>query len=251
MADLQIDPRFIQTVETTAAYKAAQAVAQRMSPAVVQDVQRLLQLGNFVSGVFGLGGDFSKKKMPLMGGMSPADARHYMQQIRDARPARKNLFYIRVTDPNPPDIGYKFPKGTSAAAMFDLFAIEVTYSQWTIQGEKVAIGSVAMDKPITSESIDLTITAMDDEAGTLKRWFEGKCAQLAHPDGTFGLPSEYWVDIEVVHAVASPDVAVNKPPYKVLYRMRPVSVSHDLSHRDQAIEERQFTFTQFDTFQQP
>ncbi len=264
MANFNINPAALESLKTSAAYRAGLAVSQRMSPGMVQDVQRLLKLGSFAGGilgtgtgiqaldtVLGIGPNNFEKPTELLGGLKPSDALEIMRQIRLARPARKNLWYIRVLDPNPPEIDYKFSNGTSPTAMFGLFAIEVSYGQWNIQGEKIPIGSAAMDRPITSEAVEMQITTMDDEAGTLKRWFDGKCNQLANGDGTFGLPSEYCVTIEVAHAVPSPDVPVNKMPYKVNYLMRPVSVTRDLSRRDQAIEEFQLTFTQFDTFQQP
>jgi hypothetical protein len=57
-----------------------------------------------------------------------------------------------------------------------------------------------MDKLTGIEPTELSITTMDDSRGSLKRWFDAKVEQAAHSDGTFGLPSEYWVDIECYHA---------------------------------------------------
>lgn len=261
MALPRINPRFAETVQKTAGYRAAQAVAQRMTPQVVRDVQRIMQATNFIGGVFdvstgidvldnlaGLSRSAEDRPTPLLGGLTPKAAMEQMRQLREARLARKNLWYVRVTDPNPPEEDYFRREGVLATPMFDLFALDVSYGPSTLTGEKVAIGSAVLDKLTGSEAVEMTVTTMDDDRGTLKRWFEAKANQAARPDGTFGLPGEYCVNIEVVHAVPSPDVPVDRTPYKSHLRMRPQSIQYDLSRRDQAMQELQMAFSQFDTF---
>lgn len=261
MALPRLNPGFIETAKTTAGHRAAQAVAQRMTPQVVRDVQRIMQAANFIGGALdvstgidaldnlaGLARSPEDRPTPLLGGLTPKAALEQMRQLREARLARKNLWYIRVTDPNPPVNNYFRAGDAFAPPMFDLFALDVAYGPSTLTGEKVAIGSAVLDKLTGSEAVEMTVTTMDDERGTLKRWFEAKANQAARPDGTFGLPGEYCVNIEVVHAIASPDVPNSQRAYRSHLRMRPGSIQYDLSRRDQAIQELQMAFSQFDTF---
>lgn len=240
---MQLNQNAITTLGKTAGYKVALAVAQRMSPKGIKAVQRLIQLESFLDGLFGTPPD--EVPQALFGGLTLKDVRESMEQLRDARLARKNIWFVSITDPNPPPMGYDV---ASVGNLINLFATGVSYGPSTITGEKVAIGSAMMDKITGTEAVEIQITTMDDEAGTLKRWFDGKCAQIAHSDGTFGLPSEFCVEIEVVHAVASPDAPMIGVPYSYKGMMRPVSVTHELDRREQAMFEMQMTFTQFDTF---
>jgi hypothetical protein len=134
-----------------------------------------------------------------------------------------------------------------AVSAFDLLAMDVNYSV-SLQGDHQQIGSGFIDKPTGISPTELSITTMDDQAGTIKRWFDGKQAQVAHIDGTMGLPAEYLVTIEVVHAVASEQVANSLRAYSYTKRYRANSRSIDLSRRDQGLAEVQLNFTQFDNF---
>lgn len=262
MALPSINPKFLDGLQQTAGSRIAKSVLQRVSPRVVQDVQRLVQLSDLATSVFG-GGTVNKGMLdslmgqilprsgtpiPLLGGLTSEEAIDIMRQMRNAKLTRKNLFYIRIEDLTPPAISYDFLNGAIACASFDLFAIDVSYSPNTLTGEKVSIGSGFMDKLTGSEATDIQVTTMDDERGTLKRWFEGKFNQAAHPDGTFGLPRDYCINIEVVHAVPSPDVKNSELAYRSYTTMRPVSIQHELSRRDQAMQELQMSFSQFDSF---
>ena len=133
----------------------------------------------------------------------------------------------------PTDVGY----------LMHLFATEVSYASVTLTGDKVALGGGTMDLLHGREAVELTITTMDDEVGTLKRWFRGKQLQAAHRDGTVGLPDDYCVRITIQHghAKASTDA------YAARWRMRPVSISHSLSRSDADVERLQMTFTQYDS----
>ena len=131
--------------------------------------------------------------------------------------------------------------------LFNLFATSVSYAPNTMTGERVHFGAASMDKLVGTEPVELQITTMDDEAGTLKRWFDAKFGQAAHTDGTFGLPNEYCVNITIYHAVPQADPAA----YKLHVRMRPQSVQHELSRSDQAMQEVSMTFMQHDTFLKP
>jgi hypothetical protein len=240
--DFNINPRIGEQLARTAGAMIARKVAQQFSPTTIRKIQQLLQFGDFIDGLFGLSSPFEDFKQPLMGGMSLAEAKDIYQQLNDAQLSRKNLFFIRVTDFNPPPISYL--DGTNPSAMFNLFATDASYGLNSLTGERVQIGSASMDKLTGAEQIDLSINTMDDSRGSIKRWFEGKLGQAAHTDGTFGLPSDYWVDFEIYHAVPT----ANEGAYKFNKRMRPVSLQLDQSRRDQAMQEVQLVFQQFDTF---
>lgn len=318
MALLNINPGAIgQQLATTAAGKAAQAVAQSMSPKLVQDVQRVLKVGNIVGQTLGLKtgigvldnifnlGDVSNTATPLLGGLTFKQAKAMHDQLKAARVQKKNLFFIRVTDPNPPaDVYQPRPSsggaggktieglisskigaaigtvkaglasasntingavnsaasslglgglisttsiGAIALSTFDLLALDVSYGA-ALQSDNVQIGSGFMDRPTGSVPTEMSITTMDDEAGTLKRWFNGKLDQVARPDGTFGLPWEYLVTIEVVHAIPSSDVPGYDLAYSKTLRLRPQTIQGDLSRREQAVAEFQLQLVQFDSF---
>lgn len=310
MALLNINPSsIVSTVATTAAGRAAQAVAQRMSPKFVRDVQRVLSVTGAVGGllgvntgidaldgILGLRGDATNRPTPMLGGLSLAQAKAIYEQSKALRAARKNLFFLRITDENPP-IGNYNPAspnasplslsrigaaagelvqgivgpvgsiassisnslgislggmaGTSIASVavdcFDMLAVDVSYGTELV-ADHVQIGSSFIDRPTGRNPTDLTITTMDDEAGTLKRWVNGKINQVARPDGTFGLPAEYLCGVEIVHAIPSDQVAGYEAAYSKALRLRVQSINVDLSRRDQALAEYTIVFSQFDHF---
>lgn len=288
MPDLQINPRFLETLPRSAGARISQQIAQQFGPRSVLDIQRILQASDFLQGALGVGG-IDGLPQPLLGGITLAEARDTYKQLSEARLSRKNLFYIQVTDLDPPDLGISArnasapqgntlaeslaiarsavtgglggliagalggsspaakPNAPDVAHLFNLFATNVSYAGATMTGERVHFGAVSIDRLVGTEQIDLQITTMDDEVGTLKRWFDAKFAQAAHSDGTFGLPGEYCVEIAVYHAVPKAD----NRAYKFYALMRPQSIQHDLTRGEQAMQEIQMTFQQFDTFYTP
>lgn len=324
MAGFNFNPTALAgTLATTAAGKAAQSVAQSMSPGFVQDVQRVLKVGNmlgqatgfstgigFIDNIFSLG-DARETGTPLLGGLSLRQAEAIHNRMRSARLALKNLFFIRITEQRPPGGAYAsvgggalpgvsglvgsvigraasevkgavgaiagttaanlasnfvgsagaaaasklgLPSGAGspaigavAMASFDMLAVEVSYGP-SLQSDHVQIGGTFMDRPLGRNPTELSITTMDDEAGTLKRWFASKLNQVANPDGTFGLPADYLVNIEIVHAVASAEVPTAGLAYSHTMRMRPTSIQIDHSRRDQGVAELPMIFNQFDAF---
>lgn len=323
MALLNINPTAIgETLATTAIGRAAQAVGQSMSPKMVQDVQRVLgvarTIGQFtgiktgISAIDGLLGLSNSRESasPLLGGLSLRQAQQIAQQQHAARVARKNLFFIRITDENPPQGVYADPVianalgtsrigaavnevvagisgaaasiggakvgaalGTMAGAAansiagrlgisltdqansigriainsFDMLAMDVSYSDG-VTADQQMIGGTFIDKVTGAGPIEFQITTMDDEAGSIKRWFEGKLMQIRHRDGTMGLPAEYVFTVEIVHAVASPDVPNEHLAYRKIARVRANTAQFDLSRRDQALSEIQLTFAEFDPY---
>lgn len=328
MALFNLNPSAIGSqIAATAAGKAAQAIAQSMSPKLVQDVQRVLKIGNVVGNtlgiktgigvldnLFSLNGGSTDTPTPLLGGLTLTQAKAIYEQVKSARVSKKNLFFLRITDPNPPigvystrdpnseaqEAGGLFSSvigaavggitssiagtvgaiagsaagsyagklassaiggvlggtggsaspngvGTIAVASFDMLAMDVSYGA-SIVSDHVQIGSGFIDRVTGRSPSEMSITTMDDEAGSIKRWYNGKIEQIAHHDGTFGLPAEYLVDIQVVHAIPSELVPGYKFAYSKTVRLRPQSIQLELSRRDQAVEELQLQFSQFDSF---
>ncbi|MGW8422780.1 hypothetical protein [Comamonas sp. HJ-2] len=315
MALLKINPTAIgDMLGRTAGAKIAASIAQAASPKFVRDVQRVLDTSRLIGDLLGTNMPINGIPLELLGGLSLQQAKAIHSQMMEMRVARKSLFFIRITDENPP-IGEYQPKSSIvddslgglvkngisrigaaagsavngiagavndiagkqasmaakgllggvvgglglstgstgesisqiAVSAFDLLAMDVNYSV-SLQGDHQQIGSGFIDKPTGISPAELSITTMDDQAGTIKRWFDGKQAQVAHIDGTMGLPAEYLVTIEVVHAVASEQVANSLRAYSYTKRYRANSRSIDLSRRDQGLAEVQLNFTQFDNF---
>jgi hypothetical protein len=229
------------TALQTAGAKAAVAVASRLSPAEVKLASQIVHAGQQLDNVFGP--HFENTPNPLLGGMTPLQAMQRMREIHLARPALKANFYVRITDLHP-------PQGLNAEGVLQLLAVDVSYNPATLTGDRIAIGGAVLDRLTGSEAVELRITTMDDEIGTLKSWFDAKCAQAVAQDGTFGLPRDYCVLIEVVHGLPDPEIvaASGSEPYSAHVWMRPVTVEHELSRREQALAELSMTFTQFDSF---
>lgn len=308
MAFLTPDPTVIgQTLAKTAAAKAALAVSQAMSPKLVSDVQRVLSTGSVAGQLLGLRTgigavddllgltDVRDTATTLLGGLTLRQAQAIYDQSRSASVARKNLFFIRITDANPPAGAYQAAPpaqgglagliqsrvgpaigavvgGISSAARtvagalgapglvgspnsiaaiaascFDLLALDVSYGS-SIQGDHIQVGAAFIDKATGTTPTEMQITTLDDERGTIKSWFDAKQNQVARGDGSFGLPAEYLVRIEVVHAIPSDQVPNENLAYRSVMRMRPQAIQLELSRRDQALAEIQLTFSEFDPF---
>lgn len=146
-------------------------------------------------------------------------------------------------------LGLPVGDGIAGAARdtLDLLCLDVQYSK-NLSGDSVTLGGTFFDAPAGATATELTLVTLDDEAGTIKRWFEGKRQQVAAMDGTMGLPAEYAVGIEIVHAIPGPDVKGVRAAYRQYFNMRAVSISSELSRRDQQWEELPMTFTQIDPF---
>jgi hypothetical protein len=238
------NPNVMEMVKTTAVGRLATIAAQKASPGLIKAAERIMSAKALFDQFFGE--QFGDVPMALMGYLTPRQLKALQDKISEAGPARKNLFFVRVTDGNPPLEG----QGPLVSGLFDLMCTSVSYSATTITGEKVPLGSVVMDRVSGTEAVEMQLTTMDDEAGTLKAWFDAKAAQICAPDGTFGLPVDYMVGIEIVQGVSSNMVSSDlvKNAYKIKFLMRPANIQHELSRQDVGIQELQMTFTQVDSW---
>lgn len=173
----------------------------------------------------------------LLGGITMADAISVFDEHVRTDFAKKNLWCIRV-------------RNLQGGAPLDinLFAIDVAYPLFSVQGDPVHVGSGSFDVVTNSERREMRITTLDDSSGSVKRWFEERHAAMCHPDGTFGLPVEYVFKVDVLHAYISEQVDGAIDGWVDSYVMRPGSLETDLSRREDAMQEVQMTFVQWDTF---
>lgn len=245
------------TIVRTAGAKAALMAAQRASPTLISAASRIFQAADLVQAIFGT--PFEERPNELMGWLTPRQVSEIQALVRQAGPVRKNLFCIRIADPNPPPMEMEgVAASTGVPGLFDLLAMDVSYGPSTITGDKAPIGSAVMDKVTGTEATEIQITTIDDEAGTLKRWFSAKCGQVVNRDGTFNPQGKYAFEMEIVHGIpfdhgTTPSLPSEKVAraYSDVFRVRPVSIQYEMSRRDQALQELQMTFTQVDTWNQP
>lgn len=230
--------------------------AQRASPTLISAASRIFRAADLLKTIFN---PFEERPNELMGWLTPRQVAEIQKKVKEAGPVRKSLFCIRIADDNPPPMKVDgIAAGVGVANMFDLLALDVTYSPITLTGDKVPIGSAVMDKVTGIEAVEIQVTTIDDETGTLKRWFELKCAQAVNGDGTFNPQGKYAFEMEIVHGLPRahgtiPDLPADKveKAYSNRYRIRAASIQCEMSRRDQALQELQMTFTQVDTWNQP
>ncbi len=190
---------------------------------------------------------FMNTPSPVFGGITPQEAKSIYSKIAGAKHARKNLFLLEIVDVKKAEGG----SGDGISELdidgtFNLFATEVSYSPWTITGEKRKVGGVSTDTVNASEPMEMRITTLDDENGTLKKWFAGKCQQAVHSDGTVGVPADYLVKVSLLHSFIASKLGKNG--YRDVVYMRPANIDMDLSRRESAMQEITMTFMQFDNF---
>ncbi|MFZ3017137.1 MAG: hypothetical protein WA056_01620 [Gallionella sp.] len=183
--------------------------------------------------------------VPLFGGITPKEAKHIYETMRGQRLAKKNLWLIEVSS--------GLNGGKLNTSLFNLFATEVEYAPFTISGEKRRIGSASVDSVQSGEPIEMRLTTLDDQAGTLKMWFEKHAAAVVKENGTVGVPAEYAITIKVVHSFVG--LQSGSSEYEGKYRsiglFRPANMELSLSRREDGLQEVQMAFAQLDTFMRP
>jgi hypothetical protein len=201
---------------------------------------RLLDSGllrEFLPGMDGVAAQarFFGTPTPLMGGISPAEAKGIYEEMRGQKLCRKNLWLIEVDSPLLGDF----------SGRFNLFATELEYSPHTITGEKRKIGAAHADIVNSSDPVELRMTTMDDEDGFVKTWFAAHCQAAANRNGTVGVPAQYAIRIKVVHGFIRPGRG-----YEDLGYFRPANIDISLSRREDGLQELALSFVQLDTFVQ-
>lgn len=184
-----------------------------------------------------LPGEAVDKPSKLIGGLTLAKLRELHDTHRGEAWAKKNLWMLRIRNLN---------GGTSLD--INLFAVDVSYSAYAVQGDAVMIGSGSFDNVTNSERTEMRVTTMDNEYGEVKRWFKERHDVMCRADGTFGLPIEYLFRVDVLHAFSDESVEDAETGMKETFIMRPGTMDIDLSRREDAMQEIQMTFVQWDTF---
>lgn len=182
--------------------------------------------------------------IPLLGGITPFEARQILQDIQSTNYARKNLFYLELLDYFPGNGG---AQGQSSG-LFNLFATSVSFEPSTVSGEAINIGSAQMDSVHGSERTDIHITTLDDAYGSIQRWYDTRFEALACNDGSVGLPADYLVQIRLLQAAVNDATMQRYGGLERIWVMRPAAISIELDRADQQMQQIQLTFTQFDTF---
>ncbi|MGL4735679.1 MAG: hypothetical protein ACRCWB_11500 [Enterovibrio sp.] len=179
-------------------------------------------------------GRFWNTKNPLYGGITPLAAKQLVAESLSVKRSKKNIYLIKVSSGLMGDFSHEF----------NLFCVDVDHAPMTISGDSQRIGGAFINVPTSCEPDEIRITTLDDERGTIKRWFEQHAAAAVSRDGTVGLPATYAITFDVIHSFnADSGAAFNT---KAIYRAASYDLS--LSRRDCALEEISMTFTQLDTF---
>lgn len=183
---------------------------------------------------------YNGRANPLLGGITPAEAARITNEIIATPYAKKNLWYIEIEDWNPP--------GDDISAVFNLFATDLSFTPNTITSDAKPIGMGNMDNVTGTERVDVRLTTLDDAQGSIRQWFDAKCAQVARIDGTVGLPVDYLVTIRIIQSAVNYEAMAQFGGFKQSFVMRPGSIEIELSRGEDAMQQLQLTFNQFDTF---
>ena len=179
---------------------------------------------------------------PLMGGITPRDAKKLYQEALAEKRSRKNLWLLEVSS--------KLNDGEqNIPGLFNMFATEVSYSPFILSGDAVKIGGANYDSVKGHEPSELTITTYDDENGSIKKWFGAHHNAATARDGTVSEPGTYAITFKIIHNAITRGTAEGK--YESIGLFRPTSMEVQLSRSDDGLEELQMTFTQIDTFMRP
>jgi hypothetical protein len=173
----------------------------------------------------------------LLGGITLKQARQIFEAHVGLDLAKKNLWCLRITN-----------LSGDMAVDFNMFATDVGYPGFMVTGDAVPVGTGAFDVVTGSERIEMRVATLDDAAGSIKRWFYGLHDRMCLPDGTVGLPGDYLFRVDVMHAFIDERAYGADEALWDTFIMRPGSIEIEKSRRDDAMEELQMTFVEFDTF---
>ena len=174
---------------------------------------------------------------PLFGGVSPMDAKAIYDEIRAEKLSKKNLWLLEVSS-SLSGGAYNIP------ARFNMFATGLEYSPFLTEGDSVKVGGSNVGIVEGSGAVEMQITTLDDEVGSIKRWFALHHAAAVGRDGTVGEPGKYAIRIRIVHSFAQE----TKGAYADVGLFRPESLAVSMSRREDDVTELQLSFAQLDSF---
>ncbi|WP_109479094.1 hypothetical protein [Paraburkholderia sp. C35] len=186
---------------------------------------------------------FEATANPLLGGITPLEARQIIQEMQSTNYAKKNLFFLEILDFYP---GNGVAGKTSG--LFNLFATSVSIGPCTAEADAINVGSAQMDSVHGSSRTEMRITTFDDAYGSIQRWFETRFDGMAHNDGTFGVPADYLVQVRLLQAAVNDTVMQRFGGLERKWVMRPGTLETEMNRGEDGLQEIQLSFTQFDTF---
>lgn len=137
-------------------------------------------------------------------------------------------------------------QGGGITSNFNMLATEINYTPFSIEADQYNVGSAIIDGVKSSQQAEISITTMDDEQGTIKRFFKQQASAMIHKDGTVGVLLDGLVEIRVLHAFVSDNT--NQGGFEETIIARPVGIEYDFSRREDALQEFTMRFIQTDTF---
>lgn len=195
-----------------------------------------------------LGGPRSKP-LPNLGGLSLRDAQKNADKALRQRFARRNFFNVTVQK-------HADSEGVKAFPAFSFLAVEASYTDHQLTGEKRRVGAAQADSLQSREAVELQLITYDTADGQIKRLLRGMSASAVNQDGTVGVPFDYALIITLEHAFAKADSvepnqagATARKSHIDRYLMRLALADYGgLSRRDNGLQELNLTFQQLDTF---
>ncbi len=136
--------------------------------------------------VFGPSSSYGAGNVMLAGSTWAAMYQTYLDAQNVVR-ERQNLWHLLVE-----------PLGSTRAPSINMLAQSISYNGMQLGYDPRKIGSGFTQAPTGSDPVTLTITTLDSD-GEIKEWMEQLKAKAVHPDGTFGLLSDYANKFTITH----------------------------------------------------
>lgn len=181
--------------------------------------------------VFGRTSVFSEGGNIILAGQSWDSQLQMFEEASSVLRERTNLWHIGID-----------PIGKLSAPRVNLLSTEVSFNSVQLGYEPVKIGSGFTQAPTGADPVELRIVCYDVD-GEIKTWFDRLAMLAAHPDGTFGVASDYANTITVTHGAVEEGRGYSKS-----WVLLPVSCEVSLSRSTDEFTALNLTFTQHDTF---
>ena len=186
---------------------------------------------SILDNVFGRSSMFSEGGNVILAGQSWSSLIQMFEEASSVDRERTNLWHIAVE-----------PVGRVQAPRVNLLSTEVSFNSVQLGYEPVKIGSGFTQAPTGADPTELRIVCYD-VAGEIKTWFDRLSMLSAHPDGTFGVPSDYANTITITHGAVEEGRGYSKS-----WVLLPVSCEVSLARSTDEFTALNLTFTQFDSF---
>ncbi|MER2514265.1 MAG: hypothetical protein ABTQ25_17930 [Nitrosomonas ureae] len=178
------------------------------------------------------------RRSPLFGGITPTEALRIYETMQSTRLAKKNLFLVEASSRL---------MGDWVSPWLNMFATEIEYAPYIVGSDKHRTGGSTIDSVRTGDPVEMRISTMDDQFGTIKKWYELHHSSAVAQDGTVGLPSMYAIKFNIIHSFVTRESTLYGA-YESIGWFRPANLEISLSRREDAMAEVQMTFSQIDTF---